>query len=84
MAKHRDISVRRGFVDVDARFGREWPIAYEEVRAIWKKMDHFFVQHPDLDYSVGGLLQLAAPRHMDYLCAVRDIAQKHKGALEIK
>ena len=81
-SRHRRISIKRGFVEVDARFAREWPIPYAEVRAAWKKMDGFLLRYPDLDYSVCGLLQLVAPDHLDKLYAVRDIAEQHKRSRE--
>lgn len=78
MTKHSEFSIKRVFVKVDARFGKEWTIPYKEVRAAWKKYDDYFVEHPDFDFRYCGLLALVAPASVDYLNVLHDIAKRHK------
>lgn len=70
--------IKSHFVRVDARFGGEWDIPWEEAEDLIAHYDRLGREAK----GKGGLEQLVAPGGGDYYLAITDIAKMTKERLE--
>jgi hypothetical protein len=58
--------VREIFAKHDARFGSMWMIPWKKVRQMEKMLESWETNHPNVDFTKGGLLQLLRSGAGDY------------------
>jgi hypothetical protein len=68
--------VRKVFAEHDARFGTTWTIPWKKVRETNKELESWKKNHPNLDFTKGGLLQLMCSGAGDRELAYRQLAAR--------